>query len=277
MASSTEDKVVITHKILNIQECFIYRIPPMNSSRGHRAEDWNLASPLATCALDMIQEDDSLIIQLLANRPKSNGPKGATEQYLFAQAIINIKEETSNKNRLTMSHWTEPVTDSSRYFVLRIIDGRSKREAYIGIGFRERSDATSFRMGMDEYERSIKREIQLEETDLTAANNESETSQTDNVTSTSIPSISNLSLKDGEKIHINIKTPNSSGSTRRDSTGKKLVGKGGLLLKKPPPPGATIKPAEKVTIPPPDEKDIKEEGEAVVVEEEDDDEWGDFQ
>lgn len=131
--------------------------------------------------------------------------------------------------------------------------------------------------GMDDYERSIKREIQLEETDLTATNNESETSQTDNVTSTSIPSISNLSLKDGEKIHINIKTPNSSGSTRRDSTGKKLVGKGGLLLKKPPPPGATIKPAEKVTIPPPDEKDIKEEGEAVVVEEDDDDEWGDFQ
>lgn len=35
----------------------------------NRAEDWNLASPLASCSLDMLQKDDTLLINLLGDQP----------------------------------------------------------------------------------------------------------------------------------------------------------------------------------------------------------------
>ena len=50
-SSTIEDKVVIEQLLLKIDEAFIYRIPPMRSADGHRAEDWNLAKPLNTCSL----------------------------------------------------------------------------------------------------------------------------------------------------------------------------------------------------------------------------------
>eukprot|EP00560_Eucampia_antarctica_P002326 CAMPEP_0197833024 /NCGR_PEP_ID=MMETSP1437-20131217/17309_1 /TAXON_ID=49252 ORGANISM="Eucampia antarctica, Strain CCMP1452" /NCGR_SAMPLE_ID=MMETSP1437 /ASSEMBLY_ACC=CAM_ASM_001096 /LENGTH=75 /DNA_ID=CAMNT_0043436759 /DNA_START=49 /DNA_END=273 /DNA_ORIENTATION=+ len=66
-ANSGKDEevhVVLEQTILKDEEVFVYRIPPMMTSGGHHAENWNLATPLATCSLHVIQRDNDLLIQL---------------------------------------------------------------------------------------------------------------------------------------------------------------------------------------------------------------------
>ena len=47
----------------------------------------------------------------------------------------------------------DPVVDSSRYFVLRVVDrsGPKEQHAWLGLGFRERGAASDFRMAIADY------------------------------------------------------------------------------------------------------------------------------
>lgn len=271
MSADEDDvKVVLEQTLLKVEEVFVYRIPPMMTSGGHHADDWNLATPLETCALLVIRQDSALLLQLLNHKPKQGGPTGATEQHLFAQCKVQLQLDPSptqgggntpsgglsNKTqthpptpKIGMEHWVEAVVDSSRYFVIRISDERTKREAHIGIGFRERNDAMNFKMSLNEYENAMRKEslaasFQMEEdshmsqegdgdTDGNGASNSNETD--------GLPIVSNLSLKEGEKIHVNIKGGSKKSNRPPRKTGGGSIGglkpppSGGLLLRKPPP------------------------------------------
>lgn len=43
--------------VLTISECFVYKIPPLRSASGHRAEEWDLANPLFTGCIRVYQAD----------------------------------------------------------------------------------------------------------------------------------------------------------------------------------------------------------------------------
>lgn len=270
-------KVVLEQTLLTCPEVFVYRIPPMMTSGGHRAEDWNLANPLATCSLVVMRRDDACLLRLMTERPKKDGPPGATEPHLFAKCSIELDFSNPTKK---IEHWVEAVVDSSRYSVVRISDERTGREAHIGMGFRERTDAVTFKMSLQEYENALRRERKAEamhdeyershpadgcggggEASAAAADGSATPPGGDSLTPPSsaggpstLPAISKLTLKEGEKIHVKIKgvadKDHGSGggggggglrkSTALGLSGRKappagaLVGKGGLLLKKPP-------------------------------------------
>ena len=41
-----EEEIVIEQPLLTIKEVFVYKVPPLRASSGHRAEEWGLASPV---------------------------------------------------------------------------------------------------------------------------------------------------------------------------------------------------------------------------------------
>lgn len=244
--NDAEDRVIIEQMLLKIEEVFVYRIPPMRSADGHRAEDWNLAKPLATCSLIVVRRDNNLCINIMAERPKPGAPAGAMENYEFAQS--NIRVDLTNPSH-KIEHWVNPVVDSSRYFALRIKDSKTGREAFIGVGFRERTDATNLRMSIEDYINSLKREDKAAalrkkfEESLSLGDQSSKDGGHD-ADGENLPiAKSSLTLKEGEKLHINIKNKRVNPNIKNkrvnpvDKQSPKVKGTGGMIgLKKPPPP-----------------------------------------
>jgi hypothetical protein len=243
MASSDlEDKVVIEQTLLTVEETFVYKVPPMATSTGFRAEDWNLAKPIATCSLLVKRVDSTLSIQLFTDRPKEDGPPGATEQHLFAQCTV-LLDLTSEGLTPKLEYWVEAVVDSSRYFVMRISDKESGREAHIGMGFRERNDSLNFKMSLDDYVKTMRKEALIERSHLhhdAGSKDDGSLSGGDEAGSLEIAA-SKLSLKEGETIHINIK-----GAERMHRKKSSVAGVNTMLLKKPPPPAAAVAISSKV-------------------------------
>lgn len=230
------DTIIIEQRLLKVDELFVYRIPPMKTADGHRAELWNLSKPLMTCSLVVNHRGDSLCVDLMAERPKPNAPQGATEMYSFAQSTIKVDLDKLGNQ---LEHWVVPVVDSSRYFALRIRDPNTGREAFIGIGFRERLDATNFRMSMEDYVNSLKREMKAKKMHEQYEQSIEKKEGTDE----SEPmGPSQFSLKDGEKIHVNVNR--KSPRVKRQTNSRSRTGLTGL--RPPPPPGSAIQAKDTV-------------------------------
>lgn len=250
------DSVTIEQRLLKVDELFVYRIPPMKTADGHRAELWGLAKPLMTCSLVVNRRDDSLCLDIMAERPKPNAPAGATEAYSFAQSTIKVD---FSKPGNQLEHWVVPVVDSSRYFALRIRDPNTGREAFIGIGFRERLDATNFKMSMEDYVNSLKREMKAKQ-----MHEQYEQSEKSEESGTAEPlGPSQFSLKEGEKIHVNIKSKTPRKRQPNSNSGTGLIG-----LRPPPPPGTVQSATEGKT---------SAEHTTAIDAAPDGDEWGDFE
>ncbi|GIL75587.1 hypothetical protein Vretimale_15185 [Volvox reticuliferus] len=127
----------------------------------------------------------------------------------------------------------EPVVDSSRYFVLRVVDKDTGKHAFIGLGFRERNDASGFTTGLDEYRKYLRRK---QEADAMRADYERQESGEHGTHR-------DYSLK--ENIVIPLKIGNvkrqDAGDACSGSSGSKAAdivvqGVGALKLAPPPPP-----------------------------------------
>lgn len=93
----------------------------------------------------------------------------------------------------------EPAVDSSRNFVLRIEDPESKRHAFVGLNFSERTNAFDFNVSLSDYEKLRKREKELRASRASPG----EVSGSD---AEMLYRTQDLSLKEGEKVKLSIKT-----------------------------------------------------------------------
>jgi len=196
-----------------------------------RADDWNLSEPLKTCSL-LVEQHGHVLLLIFRFLQKEDDPNSLT---VFAKAQIDVTAK-DNAQKLSMEYFVESVVDSSRYFVVRIVDDKSGREARIGFGFRDRDEATDFREALNFYQKSIRREEEASE-----AMKQLEATTT---------AAAKLSLSEGEKIHINLggnnKNEKSTIVSSKSSPGKEgnssssSNGASPVLLKKPPPAAAPM-------------------------------------
>ncbi|TMW62215.1 hypothetical protein Poli38472_009708 [Pythium oligandrum] len=180
-----------------INQCFAFRIPPQVSAAGHRADSWP-SDPAWTGRLVINASDDEASIEL---RDPNTGD-------LFAACPIKRDGPPA----------VQKVVDSSRYFVLRVVDQKSGRHAFIGIAFENRSDAFDFNVAIDDFTKELMREQVAAEEALKAPAQSKD-----------------YSLKQGEKIRIKINTTRKVKDTTDDDwessggSGKQSSGDSDLL------------------------------------------------
>ncbi|RYR24308.1 hypothetical protein Ahy_B02g057804 isoform C [Arachis hypogaea] len=171
-----EDTEPVELVLFQVSECYVYiimvwnlktlwheakaffvlfvQIPPRKTASSYRADEWDVNKWAWEGILKVVSKGEECIIRL---EDKKTGE-------LYARAFLRKGEP----------HPVEPVIDSSRYFVLRIeenigepvhlhcaflllfflssciTDGRL-RHAFIGIGFRERTEAYDFQAALHDH------------------------------------------------------------------------------------------------------------------------------
>ncbi|XP_060529330.1 NECAP-like protein CG9132 isoform X2 [Cylas formicarius] len=206
-------------------EVFVYNIPPRSSNRGYRAADWNLSEPSWTGRMRLISKGSELAIKL---EDKNSGE-------LFAKCPIDAYPGLA----------IEAVSDSSRYFVLRIQDDNG-RSAFIGVGFGDRSDSFDLNVALQDHFKWVKKEKQISEEPKG-------------------PTL-DLGFKEGEtiKIKMNISKDGAENSKAKLKTTPNV----GLGLLPPPPSGKA--PAQPGVSPGNSPAHIRQEPQTS------NDSWGDF-
>ena len=118
----------------------MYQIPPSSTHQGHRADSWNVDKWLRAVKVKVTSRGQKGTIKL---EDKDSGE-------LFAECPL--------PNDAPVATAVEPVIDSSRYFVLRVVDETTGRHAFLGLGFRERDHASDFKLAVQEHQNVRQRE-----------------------------------------------------------------------------------------------------------------------
>lgn len=130
----------IDRRILTICPSFIFQIPPQRTAAGHRAADWDVKNPKWTGEMHIVARNDNCVIKFI----NANGTK-------FAEAPV---AHNSKKNPV------EKVTDSSRYFTVKVSDGGGNSRL-IGVGFKERSASFDFRTTIQDWNQRVAEEKRI--------------------------------------------------------------------------------------------------------------------
>ncbi|GAB4841734.1 hypothetical protein Ancab_022456 [Ancistrocladus abbreviatus] len=218
MSSFEEDEDSFEHTLLVVREVSVFKIPPRTTSGGYKCGEWLQSDKIWTGRLRVVSAKHRCEIRL--EDPNSGE--------LFAACFV-----LPGQRELSV----EPAVDSSRYFVLKIEDGRGKH-AFIGLGFAERNEAFDFNVSLSDYEKYVRRENEGEAGDGEA----NEESHID------IHPAVNHRLKEGETIRINVKHKLASGTGLLSAAGSGKEKAPGLA----PPPSGTGKIRSPLPPPPND-------------------------
>jgi hypothetical protein len=152
-------------QLVSLPKVNVFKIPPLNQAEGYRCTGWE-SGHMFTGRIRVLVKGKSA--RVVIDDPSTGK--------LFAEAPLD------HPNAL------EPVRDSSRYFVLRIVQGT--RHAFIGIGFAERNEAFDFKLACTEAKKASD-EFETSQAAAAAGPQPIKSSGTD------------WSLQPGQKIQIN--------------------------------------------------------------------------
>ncbi|XP_078431568.1 adaptin ear-binding coat-associated protein 1 NECAP-1 [Wolffia australiana] len=207
--SSEEESEALELILFHVNECYVYLIPPRKTAASYRADEWNVNKWVWEGSLKVISKGEECIIKL---EDKNTGE-------LYARAFLRKGEP----------HPVEPVIDSSRYFVLRIEEnlGGRVRHAFIGMGFRERTQAYDFQAALHDHMKYLDKRKTAEEMEQHFQSN---------------PSV-DYSLREGETLVLQIKNKGNLSlkpfvSLEQSSSSKPAP----VQLQPPPPPPANVPP-----------------------------------
>ncbi|CAL9091328.1 unnamed protein product [Musa textilis] len=186
-SSVAEEEEAFEHTLLVVREVSVYKIPPRSSSGGYKCGEWLQSDKIWSGRLRVVSCGDRCEIRL--------EDPGSGE--LFAACFVRPGQRENS---------VETVLDSSRYFVLKIEDGRGKH-AFIGLGFNERNEAFDFNVALSDHEKYLRRE------------HEKETSVDTDESHIEIHPAVNHRLKEGETIRINVKNKPASGGGMLSAAG----------------------------------------------------------
>ncbi|CAN6667269.1 hypothetical protein TRVA0_039S00584 [Trichomonascus vanleenenianus] len=114
-------------------EVFIYQIPPLRTTQGHTAAEWDADNPIWKGRLKVVEVQSSKGINcLLRLEDSQTGELFATAPYEDGRGV-------------------EPVRDSSRFFAITVADG--SRKAVLGMGFPDRNAAFEFNIALQDFRR----------------------------------------------------------------------------------------------------------------------------
>lgn len=152
----TDQDSGIEQIILKLGDCFVFKIPPLRSASGHRAESWDLEKPLFIGYLRMYQNDKKLIVRIY--KFTNTYSKDPTDENIafFSECPVEIQPRES------ITAYIDNVVDSSRYFVLKMKDKATGRTAQMGIGWLDRDPAFEFKSCLNEYIRYVDRMLSAE-------------------------------------------------------------------------------------------------------------------
>ncbi|KAL2608794.1 hypothetical protein R1flu_027367 [Riccia fluitans] len=209
---SYEDDESFEHTLLVVREVSVYKISPRSTSGGYKCGEWLQSDKIWTGRLKVLSLKDKCEVRL----EDSN-----TGELFAACPVLPGKRDATVEN----------VTDSSRYFVLRIDDGRGKH-AFIGLGFAERNEAFDFNVALSDHEKYAKREQEKDDESNSADSRNASTPALD------------LRLKEGETIRINVRTmkqPASGPGMLSSSSNPTPVPKAMKGALAPPPGGGRLR------------------------------------
>lgn len=236
MGDSTGQNVYAS-TLFQSRQVYVYRIPPRSSVvGGYKANDW--ADPkTGDLASTAIWKGRLRVVEYHVSSDESESAlreskceirlEDAETGELFAMCPYTVQ---------TASEVVEPVTDSSRYYVIRPESGG--RKAFIGMGFEDRDQSFDFNVSLSGWVKQQQR--------ATSTQSGGAASGLDGLSVADGPSphlpkegAKDFSLKDGQT--FSVKIPGAGGRKIRETSTKSSSGAGlgggfggGPLL--PPPP-----------------------------------------
>ncbi|EFJ12084.1 hypothetical protein SELMODRAFT_91405 [Selaginella moellendorffii] len=187
--------------LLVVREVSVYKIPPRTTSAGYKCGEWLQSDKIWSGRLRLVSTGGKCEVRL----------EDSNTGELFAACPVEAGKRDAT---------VESVLDSSRYFVLKVDDGRG-RHAFLGLGFSERSDAFDFNVALSDFDKHAARRGGGEQ--------HSQHSPSD----TSL----DLRLKEGETIKINVKTRTAQSGGIKNATSSSMASTGRMAAPLAPPPG----------------------------------------